>query len=341
MYRRTFVKAPALAAFAGSPDIGNLFRSVSQARRSGAVDPDRVQDLALVASVYRRSYQDMPAGELLDAAQAHLKLTDALDPRFQPKRTRDALLTVIGEMAALIGVLYLLDVGDQASGWRYIGLAWEAAKAAENAELQAIILAGRSFGVAYYSGDHETGLKLATYACEIAACGASNETRGWVAAVASERAASIGDLSECHRLLSASRAPLTSKPSEIVPLGIGIFNLDKLNAYEGGDMVRLGRYRDAEPALDAAISRLDPSMQRHRCTALIDRAEARLGANDVDGACTDGHAALELVTQVQHMGNLKRLQILACKAMDTGSLMGRDLWRNVLTATADTKGTLS
>jgi hypothetical protein len=132
-----------------------------------------------------------------------------------------------------------------------------------------------------------------------------------------------------------------SEPNEITPLGIGIFNLDKLSAYEGGDMVRLGRYRDAEPVLDAAITRLNTSMQRHRCTALIDRAEARLGAYEIDGVCVDGQAALELVTQVQHAGNLKRLRALASKARDTGSQAGKDLWRNVLAATADTKGTLS
>lgn len=262
-------------------------------------------------------------------------------PAANPRTYVEPLLTVMGEMAALIGVLYLLDRGDQENGWQYIDLAWETAKAADNAELQAIILGGRSFGVAYSTGDHRTGLDLALYAYEIASRGASNETRGWVAAVASERAASIGDLLNCKRLLSVSRAALASEPNGVAPLGIGIFNIDKLSAYEGGDMVRLGRYRDAEPILDSAINRLDPSMQRHRCTALIDRAEARLGANEVDGACSDGQAALELVTQIQHAGNFKRLRVLAGKAMETGSQAGKQLWRNALTATADTKGVLS
>jgi hypothetical protein len=342
MYRRTFVRGTsALAALGGASDLGGLFRSISPARRSGKIDPARVNDLSLVAAAYRRSYQDMPASELLEAAHAHLRLTCAVDPRLQADKTRDALLTVVGEMAALLGVLFLLDRGDQANGWRYIDLAWEAARAANNTELQAIVLGGRSFGVAYFSGDHQTGLDLAAYACEIASGRVSNETRGWVSAVASERAASMGDLSECKRLLGESRLALTSSPTDVDALGIGIFNLDKLSAYEGGDMVRLGRYHDAEPSLDAAIKRLDPSMQRHRCTALIDRAEGRLGADQVDGACEDGQDALDLVTRVQHTGNLKRLRALSSKAMDTGAQAGKDLWRNVMTATADTKGALS
>lgn len=339
MHRRTFLKVPALASFTAVSGFGSPFGP--PLRRSGAVDPARVDDLAVVAAAYRRSYQDMPAGELLDAAQAHLKLAYALDPRSQPERTRGALIRVIGEMAALIGVLYLLDCGNQAMGWRYLDLAWEAARAAESTELQAVVLGARSFGVAYFCGDHQAGLDLAVYAYEIAANATSNETRGWVAAVASERAASMGALSDCRRLLNASREALTSEPNETASLAIGVFNMDKLSAYEGGDMVRLGRYRDAEHCLDDAISRLAPSMHRHRCTALIDRAEARLGANEVDGACSDGLAALELVTQVRHMGNLKRLQGLASKARGTGSQAGEDLWRNVLTVTADTKGILS
>ncbi|GHJ44003.1 hypothetical protein Cs7R123_13450 [Catellatospora sp. TT07R-123] len=342
MYRRTFVTAAAAISAVGPvDDLSGVLRSVSPARRSGRVDPARVADLSAVAAAYRRSYQDMPAEELLGAAHAQLRLTGAVDPALQPEPVRTSLLTVMGEMAALIGVLYLLDRGDQANGWRYVDLAWEAAKAAGNAELQAIILGGRSFGVAYCSGDHRTGLDLAEYACEVARRGASDETRGWVAAVASERAASLGRLSACRALLEMSRTALTAEPTETASLGIGVFNLGKLAAYEGGDMVRLGRHREAEPVLDLAIARLDPSMQRHRCTALIDRAEARLGADEVDGACADASAALDLVSRVQHTGNLRRLRALSSRAADTGSPTAKSLWRDVVTVAADARGALS
>lgn len=124
-------------------------------------------------------------------------------------------------------------------------------------------------------------------------------------------------------------------------MGIGVFDVGKLKAYEGGDLVRLGRYREAEPVLDAAIKNLAPSMHRHRCTAFIDRAEARIAAGHVDDACADGAEALYLVTQVQHVGNMQRLTALARRARDTGTSAGRDLWLEVLTAHPRMNGTMA
>jgi hypothetical protein len=177
-----------------------------------------------------------------------------------------------------------------------------------------------------------------TVEAELAATGASVESRGWVAAVASERCASLGDTASCQRLLDASRIVLTRPADETPVLGIGAFTIDERAAYAGGDLVRMGRYRDAEPAFDAAIDNLGPYMQRHRCIALIDRAEGRLGAGEVDGACQDGQAVLDLVTQVQHAGNFRRIHALAKQAHEAGCTAGRDLWHNVLATTAHPNG---
>lgn len=340
MLRRTFIGGSAALALSGSDvDLDGMVEAIDKPRRTGRIDPARVADLAAISAAYRRSYSDIPASQLLVAAQAHLNLAWSLRPDLQPEGTRKPLLMVIGEMAALVGVLLLFDNGQPDQAWRFVDLAWKAGRAAASSDLQAIVLGGRSFGVAYATGNHRAGLELAEYASEVAATGASAEARGWVAAVASERCASLGDLAGCQRYLSESRAALEVPTNDDRPgVGIGTFTTEKLSAYEGGDLVRLGRYADAEPALDAAISRLDPSMQRHLSTALIDRAEARLGAGEVDAACDDGTAALDLVTQVQHTRNLQRLRVIAQRARDHGALAGRELWRNVLTATAETKG---
>lgn len=322
--------------------VEGIREAIETRRRSGRIDPARVTDLATMAALHRRSYRDIPARHLIQAAQAHLELTWSLRPDYQPEQTRGPLLTVIGEMAALLGTLLLLDQQRPRDACRYVDLAWSAAAASDNPELQAVVLGVRSFQAAHADRDHHAGLAYAEQARAIAATGASVETRGWVAAVASERAASLGDLSSCQRYLDASRAALSelSAPApaddiDIPVLGIGEFTLDKLTAYEGGDLVRVGRYRDAEPALTAAIDNLGPYMYRHRGTALIDRAEARLAAGDVDAACDDGQAALQLVTQVQHAGNFRRLHSLAAHARTIGTGAGRDLWHQVLDLTTN------
>jgi hypothetical protein len=117
--------------------------------------------------------------------------------------------------------------------------------------------------------------------------------------------------------------------------GIGWFGPDKLRAYEGGNMLRLGRYDDARVILDDALAGLDDTMQRHRATALCDRAEAHLGAGDIDACATDAAAALELVTRVEHSGNLERVMIVADKIADSGERAAKALRLDVQLARTD------
>jgi transcriptional regulator with XRE-family HTH domain len=305
--------------------------------RSGRLNPGTIDSVGDVAAHYRRAYHTVCSTRLLAAALAHLDLVMSLHPEAQPEPYRLSLLTTAGEMAALAGVLIGLDAGQSRRAVTYLDLAWAAARAAGNVELQAVTLGCRSFALSYGGGDHQAGLDCANLACELAADGrTSAETRGWVAAVASERCASIGDFSGCRECLDRSRDALDEVDrGEVVWRGIGGFGVEKLRAYEGGDMVRLGRYADAEPILTDAIACLDETMQRHRATALIDRAEARLGANDVDAACADALEALRLVTQVQHAGNFERIELIADRGTVAGAQSARELRREVQLTRAD------
>jgi transcriptional regulator with XRE-family HTH domain len=305
--------------------------------RARRLAPEAINSLGEVAAHYRRAYHAVPSSRLLPAALAHLDLVMSLHPEVQPERQRSALLTTVGEMAALAGVLIGLDAAQSRAALSYLDLAWAAARAADDVELQAVTLGCRSFALAYGSGDHRDGLDCVDLARELAADGGvCPETRGWVAAVASERCASIGDLSGCCERLDESREALAeTDDSGVVWRGVGGFNAGKLRAYEGGDMVRLRRYQDAAPILDNAIACLDETLQRHRATALIDRAEAHLGINDIDAACADAREALELVTQVQHAGNFERIQRVADRGTATGALSARQLRREIKLTRAD------
>jgi hypothetical protein len=284
------------------------------------LDPELVQGLLGVAGQYRRAYHAVSASRLLPAALGHLDLVLSLRPASRLERERVPLVTAAGEMAVLAGVLLGHDAASHDESLSYFDIAWTAARAVEDVELQTVTLAARSFALAYRDGNHQAGLECADLARRVAAAGACPQTRGWVAAVASEHSAAIGDLAGSQRRLDESRSALTSSDFGDIPWrGIGGYNADKLRAYEGTDMLRLRRYRDAEPILSDALNGLDPSMSRHRATALLDRAEARYGLGDIDAACSDATQALALVAHVQHTSHLDRIDNLTARGIAAGA----------------------
>ncbi|WP_018350608.1 helix-turn-helix domain-containing protein [Longispora albida] len=329
MLRRTFLAGTAAAA-AG---LGALDLPPAP---GGPADPEAIAALRRVSAEYRRSYRSVPSSELMPAARAHLGRALAMRPGSRSAAQHAAILSTAGEMASLVAVLLMMDLGWRDQAQPYLDLCWKAARSLDDPELQAVTLGAKSFAVSYGAGRHQDGLEFAELGCEVAATGASWETRAWVAAVASERHASLGDERGCRERLAEARSALEHVPGDdSVWLGLGGFNGDKLLAYEGGDLVRLGKFREAEPLLDAAISRFDESSQRHKCTALLDRAEARFGAGEVDGSCADASAALAMAFQVQHAQNLSRLDTLSQRALATGSAAGRALRREVIAVKAD------
>ena len=119
--------------------------------------------------------------------------------------------------------------------------------------------------------------------------------------------------------------------------GVGTFDLAKLTAYEGGNLGRLGRYGDAVAVLDTALATLEPTMYRHHCTALIDRAEAHLGGGHVDASCADASAALSIAAHTGHVLSVQRVHRLAQAALRTKAVVARRLWAEVLAVSPNSR----
>ncbi|MGH3712307.1 MAG: hypothetical protein ACRDT4_02425 [Micromonosporaceae bacterium] len=259
MLRRTVLRLPAALAAT------QLAGAASPSDRSGSLAPELVSGLVEVVGNYRRAYQAVPASRLLPAALTYLDLLSSLRPAGRREPERVPLVTAAGETATLAGVLLALDADRYADALSYLDIAWSAARSVHNVELQTVVLGCRSFAVAYGGQDHAAGLECADFARRIGATGACPWTRAWVAAVASERCASLGDLSGCKTRLEESRAVLSGAEfEEVVWRGIGGYDLHKLRAYEGGDLMRLGRFQEAEIVLDRALDGLASTMVRHR-----------------------------------------------------------------------------
>ncbi|MFC9329186.1 helix-turn-helix domain-containing protein [Kitasatospora sp. NPDC057015] len=304
--RRTFTLgslAGVTAAIAGlSPDA----RAKVSRPSGGNVDQATVAELRSIGASYRRSYKSFPASSLVPVAHDQLQLVISLRPKDQPVHLRNSLLAHMAEMAALAAVLLSLDLGDQEQADAYMDLGYQIAKEIGSPELAALILGGRAFRTSY-GGDPEGGLDYALAAVDAAERGASERMQAWTNAVASEMYSSTGDEHGFRSSMEKARALLSGPMDDERWGGIAWFDLSKADAYEGSDLVRLGRHAEALPSLDRAIERLSPEMMRHRCTAYISRAEAHAGANNVEAACEDGHAALDLVAQVQHRETLRRV----------------------------------
>ena len=327
--RRTFVigsMAGLTTALAGLPQ--DTADRIDRGR-SGTVDAATIADLRMMAVGYRNAYRSVPATALLPLAQGQISLVLSLQPASQPERQRADLLEQLGEMAALAAVVSFLDLRDYGGGERYLNLAQQVYRATESPELAALTLAGRAFHVGY-GGDREGGLDCALAAVDHAERGASPRMRAWAYAVLSEMHATVSDDYACRTALDTARAHLDQALEGERWGGIGSFDLSKLDAYQGGDMVRLGHYDEALTALDTALQRLDPSMYRHRATAYADRADAHAAAGHQDAACEDAHQALALLEQVHQAETLRRITTLHRALRKTNTPATRALAEHVI-----------
>lgn len=323
MLRRTFV-------------LGGLASTLSTvASTNGQVTPDLTADMRAVSASYRRAYRTAPALGLYSAAHEHMQLALSLVPGDQNPKARKELLATVGEMAVLAATVSGINLDRWLNVGPYLEIAYRAAREASDTELETIVLACRAFHAAYGMRDKQLGLDFAEAAVTASRRGATPTSRAWVAAVASERHADLGDEASSLQRLDQARVALEGS-TDGQWSGIGAFDACKLTAYEGGNFGRLGRYDDAIQVLDRALSTLDPAMRRHRCTALIDRAEAHHNAETVDASCVDASAALELAVETQHADTVKRVEAVARAALPRHTNEARHLWQDVLAAKATT-----
>src|SRR2546430_1584156 len=123
----------------------------------------------------------------VDDARRLADLARALRPAGQPPAVGHALISIAGEMAALAAGTLALDMGHYRQAGPYLDLAAHAAHATCSAELEAVVLAGRSLVLANGFGQHKVALEVAELACEVSAGGGHTTTRARGGAACSGR----------------------------------------------------------------------------------------------------------------------------------------------------------
>lgn len=290
------------------------------------IDDETVDGLAQITLGYRKVYRSVGAAALLSPVCGTLDLLIEIAP--DAGIYRDRLVSLISEAGSVAAVVLMFDQGDFPTAGRYLAIAARAAQQCDDDELRAVALGCRAFH-ATYSGTPQVGLEYASEAVAAAAQGIHPLTSGWIAAVASEMHATLGPGEEaaCMRLLEMAQQqlaePLPSHPWK----GIGAFDAGKLTAYRGGDLMRLGRYPQAQAELHAALAQLDPAFAKHRCPAHIDLATAYL---QVDEGVEHAVNALDIIAVTRHADSLRRVENLYPMIRTSGIPAARDLRRKLM-----------
>ncbi|HET6288749.1 MAG TPA: helix-turn-helix transcriptional regulator [Amycolatopsis sp.] len=311
MKRRLFLTQGALAAFAVTDAL--RARPIEPARTPNAgpasADEQTVASLEQIVQGWRQAYRSASARTLLGPAQGTLNMLVGMAP--EAGRHEDRVVSLIGQMAALVGTMLMLDQGEFDAARHYLVLSARAGKDSGDAELTAIALGCQAFHASYGEDPKpQEGLRYAESSLTEAARGIHPRAHAWLQAVASEMRATARDDTGCRRALDISAELLERPQTGREWLGIGAFDAAKLTAYRGGDLSRLGQHAQAQATLTEALEALDPGLPKHRCTAHIDLAESFARSGEVDAACQHAVSALTLVQKTGHADSLKRVETL-------------------------------
>ncbi|MGH3252797.1 MAG: helix-turn-helix domain-containing protein [Trebonia sp.] len=293
----------------------------------GRVDAETAGGLGEVILRLRTAYRSASGYSLLGPAYGMLNLVTELAP--DAGRERSRMVALMGQAGTLMASVFALDLEDFEAARPYLRLAMRAAQESSDAELMAFTLGGRAFHAAH-GGDLRSGAAFADAALDAARAGIHPQTHAWLLAVASEMHASTGAGARCEQLLDQAAGQLELPDEGRAWVGIGAFNPAKLAAYRGGDMMRLGRYREAQEILGAALAGLDPALSKHRCTAHIDLAGALARDGRLDEAADHAVSALEIIGRTRHAGSLRRVEELHREIAQSGSRAGRRLGEQLL-----------
>lgn len=291
------------------------------------VDQDTINGIAEAVLGLRTTYRLVSGYALLEPAYGMLGLLTELAP--VAGRERAPVVSLIGQVSTLLASAFALDLEDFEAARPYLRLAMRAAQESSDTELLAFTLGGRAFHAAH-SGDLRAGVAFADAALDAARAGIHPRTHAWLLAVASEMHASDGVATQCESLLDEAAVRLALPDDGRKWIGIGAFNSAKLTAYRGGDMMRLGRFSDAQEILGMALAGLDPSLAKHRCTAHIDLADAFARNGKLDEAVDHAVSALDIIGQTRHAGSLRRVETLNRRIGQSKSQAGRRLGEHLL-----------
>lgn len=224
----------------------------------------------------------------------------------QQGQARDAvqrLCSLAGESAQILGKT-LFDLQEYTLAWSYYTFSLKAAQAACNQELWAVGLGRMSLLLIYWHQPHEA-LPLLQEAQQLTV--QNSRVECWLAAIRAEVYAHLGDSEACNAALNSARALVAQASAGEDRYATG-FNPSRLAGYEGACFVRLRQPDRALPALQQALTLLDPQAIRRQSTLFTDMGIAYAQQGEMKRACQFAMQALAITTQTKSLSVLERVR---------------------------------
>lgn len=265
-------------------------------------------DLAVLVDSYRRAYAGTATvTDLLPGASGLMHVLIDLGRRDQWPGSHARLASLVGQSAVLVGLLHLMGPRNLGPARAHYNLALRSAREAQDLDLTSYVLGSLAFHavMAQRPTDAET---IMGAAWDLASRKARPRTRAWTAALASELHARAGQETRSRRLLEQAFDAMDHTRSDPAWQGIGQFDHARLSAYEGGNLLLLGKHAAAAQQLRDSLKRLDPSRLKHRCTASADLAMALALREEVDESCAHAMQALDHAMAISHRESIDRVR---------------------------------
>lgn len=268
---------------------------------------EAVTGLREVLAGLRRVDHSLGSGAALATVLAQVPVAEYLLANAASGRATQEVLAVLGEIYQLAGWMHF-DRGELVAAEASLTAARSFAERADSPALVAYILGPSHAFMTTVSGHPALGRERSALALRWARRSGNRRLTAFVLAVGARAEARLGEQQQCLQMLDDADGELAGHDESAQdPVWLSVFDEAALRGHRGSCLLDLRRPGDAIDALREQEAAAPGLFVRNRAIWLLDRADAHLRMNDLEGGCDGIQQAWETAAGTSSQRILRRL----------------------------------